>query len=151
MLSTRMFTEWLDAQFPDWFALAAAILLGAFGVLALGFLVICFAPGALGYWMPPIAGFCGISAGYKYWEKRQSENPATRKALCLASGLGPAAAAAAIQTAVNRRIFGADPTAQLVAIIVAFGIAGAIAGGLLRSRYERDAGIKRQQLNGDGI
>lgn len=132
-----MFTEWLDAQFPDWFALAAAILLGAFGVLALGFLVICFAPGALGYWMPPIAGFCAMSAGYKYWEKRQSESPTARKALCLASGLGPAAAAAVMQTAVNRRIFGTDPTVQMIAVIVALGIAGAAAGGLLRNRYEK--------------
>ncbi|MCF8028779.1 MAG: hypothetical protein K9K81_10480 [Desulfobacteraceae bacterium] len=137
MISTRMFTEWLDARFPDWFALAAGMLLGAFGVMALGFLVLCFTPAALAAWMPVIAAFCGVSAGYKYREKSQSESPAARKILCPVSGLGPAAAGIIIQTAVNRRFFGAETSTELMALIVGLGIGGAFAGGLLRSRYEK--------------
>lgn len=137
MISSRMFSEWLDAVFPDWYALTVAMLAGAFGVLAIGLLVTGFAPHTLVIWMPVIAAFCGATAGYKFREKQQSERPALLKTFSLVSGLGPAAAAIIIQHLVDSRIFGTETPAKLKLTILVCAVAGAFAGSLLRSRYEK--------------
>lgn len=147
MFSSRMLSEWMDAVFPDWYGLAASMLLGAFGVLALGLLILGVAPHVMFMWMPVIALFCGASSGYKFREKR---NPAEeragsslkpgsflRKILLPVSGLGPGAVAIALQGMVDRRIFHTEITVQLGGIILACAVLGASAGGLLRSRYEK--------------
>ncbi|MFW6081086.1 MAG: hypothetical protein ACOC7W_04155 [Desulfosalsimonas sp.] len=140
MISGRMFSEWMDAVFPDWYSLAAGLLLGAFGVLALSLLVLGLAPHLLFMWMPVIAFFCGASSGYKLKEKQNPEktgSTASRRLLLPASGLGPAAGALIIQNLVDSRIFGTETSMRLAAAILAFSIAGAVGGGLLRNRYEK--------------
>ncbi|MFW6052602.1 MAG: hypothetical protein ACOC8I_01700 [Desulfosalsimonas sp.] len=142
MFSGQMFSEWLDAAFPDWYALVVGMLAGAFGVLAIGLLVMGFAPHALFMWMPVIAAFCGATAGYKFREKQQSNRPKLLKALSLVSGLGPAAAAIIIQDLVDSRIFGAETPTKLKLIILVCAVAGAFVGSLLRSRYEKTVLVK---------
>ncbi|MCF8025428.1 MAG: hypothetical protein K9K82_08065 [Desulfobacteraceae bacterium] len=158
MFSSRMLSEWLDAIFPDWYGLAAAMLLGAFGVMALGLLILGVAPHVMFMWMPVIALFCGASSGYKFREKRDLAERVSgtdlksvperagyslksasylKKILLPVSGLGPGAAATALQGLVDRRIFHTEITLQLAALILACAVLGAFAGGLLRSRYEK--------------
>ncbi|MFP3999576.1 MAG: hypothetical protein ACLFUN_07000 [Desulfobacterales bacterium] len=137
MISSQMFSEWLDAVFPDWYPLSAAILTGAFGVLAIGLLVLGFAPHALFMWMPVIAAFCGVAAGYKFREKQKSDRPAILRILGPAAGLGPAAAAIIIQNLVDSRIFKAETSVKLEIIILACAVLGAFAGKILRGRYEK--------------
>ncbi|MFP4194780.1 MAG: hypothetical protein ACLFRO_07545 [Desulfobacterales bacterium] len=137
MISGQMFSEWLDAVFPDWYGLAVAMLAGAFGVAAIGILVLGFAPHALFTWMPVIAFFCGATAGYKFRENQKSDRPALLRALSLVSGLGPAAAAIAIQNLVDSRIFETETSVKLEIIIIACAVVSAFAGNLLRSRYEK--------------
>lgn len=132
-----MFSEWLDAVFPDWYPLTAAILAGALGVLGIGILVFGFAPHVLFMWMPFIAAFCGATAGYKYRESQKSEHPAITKLLSLVSGLGAAATAIIIQALVDSRVFGAETPLKLKLIILACAVAGAFVGSLLRRRYEK--------------
>ncbi|MFO7930114.1 MAG: hypothetical protein R6U97_01785 [Desulfosalsimonas sp.] len=140
MISSRMFSDWLDAVFPDWYGLAAGLLLGAFGVLALSLLVLGLAPHLMFIWMPAIAGFCGASSGYKFKEKQnqqKSGSAAPAKFMLPAAGLGPAAAAVIIQSLVDSRIFGTEISMRLAAIIAACAVVGAVCGGLLRNRYEK--------------
>ena len=135
MFSNQMFSEWLDAVFPDWFPLISAILKGAFGVLAIGFLVCGLAPDVLFAWLPPVVVFGAASAGYAFRQKRPSSSR-SRFLLAIFSGTGATAAAAGLQFYVDRAIFGTHPPAALLAVFLACGLFGAFAGQWLRRRYE---------------
>jgi hypothetical protein len=130
-----MFTEWMDAVFPDWYALLSALLIGAFGVIALGIVICGIAPDLLFAWLPPVTAFCGAVAGYRFREKRFSAgNPNLLPAL--GAGTGPAIAAAVLQVIVDRNFFGTHPSLLLLAVFFACGIFGAAGGQWLCRRYE---------------
>ena len=135
MLSSRMFSEWMDAVFPEWFPLISALLKGAFGVMAIGVLVCGLAPDVLFAWLPPVVAFCAASAGYAFWQKRHTSSR-TSFLMAISSGMGAPAAAAGLQLYVDRAIFGTHPSAALLAVFLACGLFGAFAGQWLSRRYE---------------
>lgn len=136
MFTTEIFVDWLDAFMPEWFALVSGIFLGIFGILALSFVGVVFAPDKLVALMPWIAGFCGISSGYKFMEKRQGEKNGVQLSLCLFCGAATAVAAGAVQVAVNRQLFAADTPMTLLGVFLAVAVFGAGIGRWLRVRYE---------------
>ena len=137
MFSGDMLIQWLDAAVPDWFALAAGAFAGLLGVFAMGLMVTLFAPAALGEWMLVIVFFCGASAGYKFWEKRKSENPKTNIVFCLMAGLFTAIVAVIVQFSVDSRYFNTRPSVLLLIGFGMLGLVGALLGGGLRHRYEK--------------
>jgi len=137
MVSTDMLIEWLDAIIPDWFAVLSGCFTGLLGVFALGMMVTLFAPSALGGWMLGIVFFSGISAGYKFWEKRKSDHRISNTIFTLAAGLATAVTAILVQVSIDGRCFNARPSVLLLVAFGCLGLTGAILGGLLRSRYEK--------------
>lgn len=135
MLSAQMFTEWMDAVFPDWYALLSALLMGAFGVIAIGIVICGLAPDLLFAWLPPVTFFCGAAAGYRCREKRISAN-GTNRLTALGAGTGPAIAAVVLQIIVDRIFFGTHPSVSLLAVFFACGIFGAAGGQWLCRKYE---------------
>lgn len=136
MFSGEMLIQWLDAAVPDWFALVAGIFTGVLGVFAIGLMVTLFAPAALAEWMLGIVFFCGASAGYRFWEKRKSQNPMANKFFCLTAGLFTALAAILVQISVDGRYFNTRPSVVLLLGLGTLGLGGAALGGGLRHRYE---------------
>jgi len=136
MQSVRMFTEWMDAVFPDWYALLSALLMGVFGVIAIGIVVCGIAPDLLFAWLPPVTAFCGAAAGYRFREKRFSAGSKANWLLALGAGTGPAIAAGVLQVIVDRNFFGTHPSLILLAVFFACGIFGAAGGQWLCRRYE---------------
>lgn len=137
MFSGEMLIQWLDAAVPDWFAVISGAFNGILGVLAIGLMVTLFAPAALAEWMLGIVFFCGVSAGYKFWEKRKSENPTINKVFCLMAGLLTALAAVLVQISVDGRYFNTRPSVVLLLGLGILGLGGAALGGGLRYRYEK--------------
>ncbi|MGM0451938.1 MAG: hypothetical protein ACQERN_02080 [Thermodesulfobacteriota bacterium] len=136
MFSTDTFLNWLDLYVPEWFAVVSGAALGIFGTMAIGFMVVVFSPVALAAWMPWISGFCGISGGYKFMEKRQSLHRGLLLLLSLCVGAIIALAAGTIQVAVNQHFFAADTPATVLAIVAGSALLGAVIGRWLRVRYE---------------
>ena len=137
MFSSEMLIQWLDAAVPDWFALVSGAFTGMLGVFAISLMVTLFAPAALAEWMLAIVFFCGASAGYKFWEKRKSENAGTNIAFCLMTGLITAIVAVIVQISVDSRYFDTRPPALFLIGFGLLGLAGALLGGGLRHRYEK--------------
>ena len=128
--------QWLDLRLPNWFALIAAAFLGILGVCALSFLLMLFAPDKIMVLMPGVVIFCGISCGYKFWEKRQEDKRLTRTAMYMAAGLITSAAGIILQYKLDNYVFQAKTPHFMILVLLVCGPFGAFLGVWLRNKYE---------------
>lgn len=128
--------QWLDLKVPNWCAFVSGTSLGILGVFALGFLVVLFAPDKSIILMPGVVLFCGISCGYKFWEKRQNDIRLLKIAMYTLAGLITAAAGIAIQYNLDRYLFQAKTPTIAILVFIACGPLGAVLGVWLRHKYE---------------
>lgn len=135
--SGEMIVQWLDAVLPDWYGLASGVFTGILGILALGLMACFLAPQALGGWMLLIVFFCSVSAGYKFWERRRSVQPALKILFCLATGTVLTAAAIGIYAWLLKQFLHVQPAGDLYYIFAALALSGVLIGAGLRKSYEK--------------
>ncbi|GEM_PF-2201041 len=133
----EVLVQWLDLKVPNWFALISGASLGILGVCALGFLVVVFAPDKSIILMPGVVLFCGISCGYKFWEKRQNDIRLLKIGMYLLAGLITAGVGIAIQYNLDRYLFQTQTPPGAILLLIVCGPLGAVLGVWLRDKYER--------------
>lgn len=133
----RAIVDWLDLQLPNWFAFASGLVLGLFGLLALGLLLLGFAPASLRIWLPLLTFFAAINGGYTAW-RRRVQRGAGLAVLSLVLGLIVGSAAYGMLVVVEQRLFASAAPAPYLLLFWGASLAGLGIGIPLRLKYEKD-------------
>jgi len=138
-MTPRSIVDWLDIMLPNWFAFASGLVLALFGLIALGLLILGFAPGSLRLWLPVITFFVAVNGGYTVWRRRvRSGTELTVLSLILACILG--SAAYCLQLVVDQRLFASATPRLYLFLLVGVAFVGLGIGIPLRLKYEKSVG-----------
>ncbi len=135
----RAIVDWLDVRLPNWFAFVTGLLLAVFGLLALGLLLLGFAPASLRVWLPVFTFFAAINGGYTLW-RRRVRHGAGLASLAVILGLLLGGAAYGMQLVVDQRLFASVTPAPYLLLFLGVSLAGLGIGIPLRLKYEKSLG-----------